>query len=301
MTADEITQLLHARDIVLLFNEDVLCPEHEELTNLLKNIEVVEFSPDSLKETHIAIPLLCAQENSATRAENDKLLKNPLDSSKMPEAERKLRSVLNVLDDIKNSSACHKIFFFEFGIIDLFQHLMFEQTIAALKQYDLPSETIVEKLKNQLEYHYAQCYSSLKNKTFNEIKSIMSKVDQWDEFVSAILQCVNIRTINYHPQDPHEIKEYYEKTSKERHHDLPSLSWDEDDTENYARKLLYRDALEYVLTKKINGCYSDYDDRPPACSTLQDYLYATSKLVLDSNVIENIVEREMQLNEKDHA
>lgn len=112
MTADEITQLLHDRDIVLLFNEDVLCPEREELTNLLKNIEVVEFSPDSLKETPINIPTLCGQENSATRAENDKLPKNPLDSSKMPEAERKLRSVLNVLDDIKNSSACHRDPFF---------------------------------------------------------------------------------------------------------------------------------------------------------------------------------------------
>lgn len=284
MTADEITKLLHDRDIVLLFNEDVLCPEREELTNLLKKVGAV--TPVTTLKKY-AIPMLT--EMSEEKLEN------------VPETEQKLNSVLNVLDDIKNSTASHKIILFESGIIDLFQPLMFEQTIAALKQYDLPSETIVEKLKNQLEYHYAQCYPSLKNKTFNEIKSIMSRVDQWDEFVSAILQCVNIRTINYHPQDPYEIKEYYAKTSKERYPALPSLPWDEDDTENYARKLLYRDAFEYVLTKKINERYSASDYRPPVCSTLHDYLYATSRLVLDSNVIENVVEREMQLNEKDHA
>lgn len=299
MTADEITQLLHDRDIVLLFNEDVLCPEREELTNLLKNIEVVEFSPASLEK--INIPTICEQEKNITSKVNDILLKDLPSSSKTPEEEQKLNSVLNVLDNIKNSTASHKIILFEFGIIDLFRHLLFEQTIAAFKQYDLSSETIVKELKNQLEYHYAQRYPSFNNKSFDEIKSIMSKVDQWDEFVSAILQCVNIRTINYHPQNPQAINEYCMKmrvtSGVETGRAIPFLS-DRYDSEDYARELLYRDALEYVLTKKINGRYSASDYRPPVCSTLQDYLYATSRLVLDSNVIENVVEREMQLNEK---
>lgn len=305
MTADEITQLLHDRDIVLLFNEDVLCPEREELTNLLKNIEVVEFSSASLEE--INIPTLCAQEKNITSKGNDILafpLKDLPSSSETPEEEQKLNSVLNVLDNIKNSTASHKIILFEFGIIDLFRHLLFEQTIAAFKQYDLSSETIVKELKNQLEYHYAQCYPSFNNKSFDAIKSIMSKVDQWDEFVSAILQCVNIRTINYHPQNPQAINEYCMKmrltSDVETGEAVPFLS-NRYDREDYARGLLYRDALEYVLTKKINGRYSASDYRPPVCSTLHDYLYATSRLVLDSNVIENVVEREMQLNEKDHA
>ena len=62
MTADEITQLLHDRDIVLLFNEDILCPEREELTNLLKKVGAVT-PVTTLKNMLFLCLLRCQKKN----------------------------------------------------------------------------------------------------------------------------------------------------------------------------------------------------------------------------------------------
>ena len=50
MTADEITQLLLDRNIIILFNENIPCVEHDETTKLIKKALEAESAKYTWKE-----------------------------------------------------------------------------------------------------------------------------------------------------------------------------------------------------------------------------------------------------------
>lgn len=267
MTAEEITQLLIDRDIVLIFNESVPGSEHDETLKLLR--KGLEWESD-----------VYLVENQAFTLFNDDpghFLATTLDT------------VFDILRDIKNSWDSAKTFILNGSLLSIFAHMLKHESLLTRLTKDTQMSSEDKRREIKLGLESAWITSNFPVQDYSCIKEYVTDTFMWNEFVSALFMCGNIHVIPYHLDklDLDKLEEVkYKLPLKYR-----MLVEDHDD---YASTLLsirkVESLLDSVMGDRIKSQrLPQYPEDP-----LNTYFRTETRLFLNPTEIKNIVNRTMR-------
>lgn len=267
MTAEEITQLLIDRDIVLIFNESVPGSEHDETLKLLR--KGLEWESD-----------VYLVENQAFTLFNDDpghFLATTLDT------------VFDILRDIKNSYANAETVILNGSLLSIFAHMLNDKSLLTRLTEDTQMSSEDKRREIKLGLESAWITSNFPVQDYSCIKEYVTDTFMWNEFVSALFMCGNIHVIPYHLDklDLDKLEEVkYKLPLKYR-----MLVEDHDD---YASTLLsirkVESLLDSVMGDRIKSQrLPQYPEDP-----LNTYFRTEASLFLNPTEIKNIVNRTMR-------
>lgn len=260
MTAKEINQLLIDRDIVILFNENIPCEEHDKTVKLLekalkdetKDYEFKEYTLYPVSDGTLATSVQCFMD-----------------------------SFLTICNDIKNSDAHNQTILFNNGFIDLFVNLIGERSLIPLVYYTQTSGSdMISKFKTQLEHAYMMINYPDK-KDYQMLKKYVTTLYAWNEIVSTILTCGHIHEITYYPENSFGVKKYFQE------HDIRMS------TDDFANRMFFNQQLAWHMESLLDnrsrkeGRHSWIDT-----ASLNSYFRTETNLLLSPGIMKNIVERD---------
>lgn len=257
MTADEITKLLLDRNIIILFNENIPCIEHDETTRLIKKALEAEATEYTWKEYSLK------QNTNKTAFENARTF---------------LEYIISLLWDIKYRESLHdQTILCDDGFLGIFTHLFTTNNkipnLLSTLQYcpGKRRKDALESINTTLLGPYSDGLLDVHDPS-NAIFSMM-ELNQMENFINAIFQCGNIQEVTYNPCDYNEIFEYRE------HYGVPEMS-----TEDFGSDLFLRDQLRLALWDNVHY-RKNTTQTPISYDSLNDYLRTCSSLFVDPQVV----------------
>lgn len=253
MTADEITQLLLDRNIIILFNENIPCIEHDETTQLIKKALEAEATEYTWTEYSLR------QHNNKNAMENARTF---------------LSQMISLLWDIKYREKLHdQTILCDDGFLGIFTHLF----------------TIKNKIPNLLST-FQYCQGMRRKDALDWIQTAiigpysdglldyydpsdaifsMTELTHMENLISAIFQCGNIQEVTYNPCSYNEIFKYRE------HYGVPEMS-----TEAFGSDLFLRDQLRLLLWDNVHY-RQNTTQTPISFDSFNNYLRTCSSLFVD--------------------
>lgn len=269
MTAEEITQLLIDRDIVLIFNESVPGSEHDETLKLLRKGLDQECSEYRVED----VPFTVFNDDPGH------FLAVTLDE------------IFGILRDIKNSYDNTETFIFNGSLLSIFAYMLKDKSLLTRLTEDTQMSSADKRREIKLGLESAWITSNFPAQDYSCVKEYVTDTFMWNEFVSALFMCENIHVIPYH-LDKLELDKLEEVKYK-----LPLkyriLVQDHDD---YASTLLsirkVASLLDNVMGDRVKGKrLPQYPEDP-----LNTYFRTETRLFLNPTEIKNIVNRTYRLN-----
>lgn len=259
MTAEEITQLLIDRDIVLIFNESVPGSEHDETLKLLDKGFDWESGEYWVKNEYLPIENTYPEQIIAMT----------------------LEEVFEILRDIKNSYDNTETFIFDGSLLSIFAYMLKHESSLTRFSEDtqMPTADKINEIKFGLES--AWITSNFPAQDYSCIKEYITDTFMWNEFISAIFHCGHIHEISYYPDNFEMIRYEAPTICMEREADVATIML------SNRRLALLLDSITRDRAK---------DKRLPQYSeaSLNTYFRTETSLFLNPLEIKNIVNRTMR-------
>lgn len=258
MTAEEITQLLIDRDIVLIFNESVPGSEHDETFKLLgKGLNY---------------------EDSAYQVNNEYLpIENEYPGQTIGVT---LDMIFEILRDIKNSYDDAETYIFNGSLLSIFAYMLKHESPLTLLSEDTQMSSADKIREIKLELESAWITSNFPACNYSCIKEYVTDTFMWNEFISAIFMCGHIHVIPYYVDKSEEVK--YDSL---KHRILM------EESDEFANTLLSMRKVASLLDK-ITGDRVKGKRLPQYPNTpLNTYFRTETSLFLNPTEIKNIVKR----------
>lgn len=274
MTADEITELLYDRDIVLLFNEKTPCEEHDKMVEDLQ--DMITFQNMGVGWEHLKnIPY--EVKSYSLNITNEK----PYDR----QARRFTDNMMSLLEDIKNSDIHSKTIILDDGFFNLFTSMIDYRRLSSLIYYGPDTDdAALREFKNELDDSYIK---SLDDGTHNArgLGYLAREVKQFEELVSAILTCGHIHTITYHPKNKCMLAAW-QRDNKGREVEDYDPEWDD-----FGSKMFESGIVEDFLKQHTGSrVMTDKDIRVSiSLNEVDTYLHHNSDLFIDPYILRRML------------
>lgn len=276
MTADEITQLLYDRDIVLLFNEKAPCEEHDKMVEDLQHM--IDHQNINVTAAHLMnIPYEVKKYSLNLTDEK------PYEKQSRPFTD----NVLSLLKDIKNSDIHSKTIILDDGFFNLFTSMIDYRRLSSLIYYgSLTDDTALREFKTELDSSYIKSWGS-STRNARGLGYLTREVKQFEELVSAILTCGHIHTITYHPKNKCMLAAW-QRNNKGRNVEDYDPEWDD-----FGSKMFKNGVVEDFLKQHTGSrVMTDKDIRVSiSLNEVDTYLHHNSDLFIDPYILRRILKR----------
>ena len=275
MAAEEITELLYARDIEFLFNENIPCEERDKVLLTKKSTYY-----DGKLNKHT---LFEWRDQFFSIYGDDRVKKYSLNQGEDLESniQNFMDRMMSLIQDIKTSDTCHQTIIFDDGFLTLFSQMLKTSTLYNIMYYNyLTHNTVLEELKTELEgaYYYASIPYDVN--TVEQLKELKKQAAQWGELVSAIFQCGNIHIMTYHPKDRQKLEDYWMKNHSDN------------DPDTFGMTMFWNGVTEFILRHHLppRERSAEYSSRSGMPESVLSYLRESLDLFVDPRSVHYLVQ-----------